>query len=120
MTVAESDHPAMKEATDVPVLTRPIFQLRFRPASASAVHVPEARMFTEKLPEEKSFGGDPGLMIPPQEERHRSRAKPAQGWKRSSITVSLEQAAGGSIIHETLRRRTNRETVLANPEDSSS
>src|SRR5262245_39361778 len=53
-TAAVSDQPCIVAATTDPVLTRPMFQLLLRPASASVVHELDATMFVAKLPSENS------------------------------------------------------------------
>jgi hypothetical protein len=58
--------------------------------------VADATIFREKLPEEKSLGGDAGLLMLPHEDKKISNATPAGRTVVSAVTVYLAQAAGVS------------------------
>lgn len=95
MTVAGSGHPWTVPVTDDPVIVKPTFQFLLRPASARLVHVFDATMFIAKLPDEKSFGADPGAVMLPQAE-----TKNTQGRHSFLITVTPEAGcqAGSAIV----------------------
>jgi len=63
-------------------VTNPIFQFLLRPGFANVAHVSAATMFIEKLPEEKSLGGDAGFEMLLHDDSHTRRQKPANGRKR--------------------------------------
>src|SRR5262245_38565383 len=79
--------------TSEPVFTSPIFQPLFFAASGSVVHALDATMFIEKLPDEKSLGGDAGFAMLPHANVERSSSTPAA---RSVVsTIKCVSHAGG-------------------------
>ena len=92
-TVAGLVHPCIEATTSEPVFTSPIFQPLFFAAAGSVVHVLDATMLIEKLPDEKSLGGDAGLETLPHPAIEMNSSTPAA--RRVVSAIKCVSRAGG-------------------------